>query len=242
MAQPTPYDRIFSFTNYATDNPSDPLPGNQVDAELNAAKQTLDELLANLALIQRDDTELANRTVGYDQLKSELYLGLDLTTIWSTGVHYTTRASVIYGSRLYRCLVEHTSGTFSTDLAAGKWYELLDLSAALIPALVVQSVTGSSGVVATDTDVVLVRRSAPSTTALTLPDAVAYQNRRLRVADLSTSITDHEITLTPNDLAQEIMGATSYVIRSNPSSKAGVTLHAVEDPADATNAIWIVAP
>ncbi len=74
MPQPTPYDRQFNFQNQQAQTPTDPLPADDLDAELNAIKITLDGLLANLALIQRDDGEVANETIGEDQLKPELAL------------------------------------------------------------------------------------------------------------------------------------------------------------------------
>lgn len=74
MPQPTAYDRQFNFQNQQALTPDDPLPANQVDAELNAVKITLDEILANLELIQRDDGDLANASVGEDQLAPDLAL------------------------------------------------------------------------------------------------------------------------------------------------------------------------
>ena len=63
MSQPTAFNRATSFTNYQALNPSDPLLGTAVDAEFNAVKATLDDVLTNLALLQRDDGELANESV-----------------------------------------------------------------------------------------------------------------------------------------------------------------------------------
>jgi len=76
MAQPTPYSRQHNFSLDETDNPSDPLPGNRVDLELNAIKQTLDDLLVNINLLQRDDGEVENRTIGMDQLTVEALTAL----------------------------------------------------------------------------------------------------------------------------------------------------------------------
>jgi len=42
-------------------------------------------------------------------------------TAWETSHLYTVGVDVSNSASTYRCLVEHTSGTFSTDLAAGKW-------------------------------------------------------------------------------------------------------------------------
>lgn len=49
--------------------------------------------------------------------------GIVLTTYvaWVTTTHYYPGDLVTNGGNYYRCLVDHTSGTFSTDLAAGKW-------------------------------------------------------------------------------------------------------------------------
>jgi hypothetical protein len=135
MAQPTPYVPSTSFTDYQTENPADPLPGDGVDVELALIKQTLDQILSNLALIQRDDTELANQTVGADQLKPELTLGLNQVTTWLTLTAYKIGNGVWYQSKLYRCLVAHTSNFFSTDLAADKWELIMDLDAAVNDAL-----------------------------------------------------------------------------------------------------------
>lgn len=72
MAQPTIYTRQYDFTAYQVTHVADPLPANQLDAELNAIKQTLDQLLANIALIQRDDGDLANESVGLEQLAESI--------------------------------------------------------------------------------------------------------------------------------------------------------------------------
>ena len=66
MGQPPTYTRQYNFNDFATTSPSTPLPGDKVDAELNAAKLTLDELNANIAKIQRDDGKLGNTVVHKD--------------------------------------------------------------------------------------------------------------------------------------------------------------------------------
>ena len=63
MAQPTAYTRQYNFTDYQSSSPADPLPADQVDAELNAVKLTLSEMRTNLGLLQRDDTKLATAAV-----------------------------------------------------------------------------------------------------------------------------------------------------------------------------------
>jgi len=134
MAQPTPYVRGFSFTDYQAVNPVTPLPGDKVDIELNALQQTLGQICANLALIQRDDGQLANLSVGAEQLKTSISFGINSATTWGVGVAYAIRDGVWYQNKLYICLVGHTSTVFATDLAAGRWSLILDLNTYLVQA------------------------------------------------------------------------------------------------------------
>lgn len=132
MAQPTQYDRQYSFTTLASTNPSEPYTGAQLDAEFNAVKVTLDELLANIALVQRDDGDLANQSVGPDQLAASLSIGINPPSQWATATAYSLYDTVFNGTVLYKCLEAHTSGTFSTDLAAEKWELLAEFDTATI--------------------------------------------------------------------------------------------------------------
>ncbi len=132
MAQPQPYVRRYNFTNFSTTYPSLQQPGTYLDAEFNAVKVTTDQIAANLKLIQRDDGQLGNQTVGVNQLKTEVTIGLNQPVAWTTGVSYAVNDTVVVNSTiLYRCLVAHVAGTFATDLAAGKWLALLDVTAAV---------------------------------------------------------------------------------------------------------------
>jgi len=129
VSQPPPYNRSFSFVNFQATNPSTPLPASPLEQEFNNAKATLDAVLANLVLIQRDDGALKNASVGLDQLKAEVPVGFNVPVVWTTATAYTANSSTVFnGAGFYRCLVSHTSGTFATDLAAGKWQLIADLS------------------------------------------------------------------------------------------------------------------
>lgn len=70
MAQPTAYDPAHEFVADEAALPS--LPGSELDIEFNALQTTLDQILANLVLIQRDDGALKNGVVTTDSLSSEL--------------------------------------------------------------------------------------------------------------------------------------------------------------------------
>jgi hypothetical protein len=131
MSQPPTYSRAFNFGDYQATNPSTPVPGNKLDEEFSRIKAVIDAIRANLALVQRDDTAIANESIGYDQLKAELDgFGFNPPSEWATSTNYVVRDTVFHDSSFYRCLVSHTSGTFATDLAAEKWALIADFTAA----------------------------------------------------------------------------------------------------------------
>ena len=133
MSQPVPYDPAYSFTDWQTLHPTLPSPGQSLDIEYGAIQITLDQILANLKLIQRDDTQIANATIGLAQLKPEVTVGFNAPQTWVTGHGYTLADTVFHTSSFYRCRVAHTSGTFATDLAALKWELIVDLAAVPVP-------------------------------------------------------------------------------------------------------------
>jgi hypothetical protein len=131
MAQPSTYNRQASFQDYQAASPSAPISGTDLDSEFNQVKITLDEILQNMALLQRDDGELANESVGNDQLAPALAIGFNSPTQWLTATDYTADTDTVFNdNKFYVCRETHTSGTFATDLAAVKWELLADLSTA----------------------------------------------------------------------------------------------------------------
>jgi len=131
MSAPTPYLLSFDFTSFQSANPTSPLPADRIEIEYNNLQVTTDGLIANLALIQRADGELANESVGVSQLRPEIAFGLNSVSNWTTATAYSSNDG-IYGPSpdnngiIYRALSPHTSGTFSVDLASGRWEELVD--------------------------------------------------------------------------------------------------------------------
>jgi len=139
MAQPLPYERDYDFQNFQSGHPSTPLPGDKVNAELDQVAATLDEVLARIALLQDDDTALKRGSVGYDQLAVGVSLGFEPPSAWLTATAYIVRDTVFQGAGFYQCLVSHTSGTFATDMAAGKWELLADFTSATADAEAAQA-------------------------------------------------------------------------------------------------------
>lgn len=134
VSQPTAYDRDSLngetyFTSFSTSYPTTQQEGNKLDQEFNAIALTLAQTLANLALIQRDDGELANDSVGRDQLASEVVTGINTPTTWAALTDYGVRDTVIVSAVWYWANTEHTSAAaFATDLASGYWETVFDFT------------------------------------------------------------------------------------------------------------------
>lgn len=127
MGQPPTYTRQYNFNDFATTSPSTPLPGDKVDAELNAAKLTLDELNANIAKIQRDDGKLGNTVVHKDAFDAGALALMNTGSMtprgsWSAGVSYAVSDLADFNNATYLATAAHTSASaFTTDLAASRW-------------------------------------------------------------------------------------------------------------------------
>jgi len=149
MAQPTPYVRQFDFSDHSAETPELPHSGTELDAEYNAIKTTLDQTLANLSVIQRDDTALANQSVGVPQLTADLLASLGMASYWATATAYAADDRVFYENAVYAALVAHTSAAdFATDLGAGNWQVLTDFSGDQF-----QSTSATSLIIATGTKI-----------------------------------------------------------------------------------------
>jgi hypothetical protein len=129
MTQPTPYAPSASFDEWADELG---LAGEALNVEFVDLKLTTDEILRSLVNMQRDDYGLKNRTVHLETLGSDViaYLARLASETWiprgnwATSTVYAVGDLVSQGSVTYVAAVAHTSGTFATDLAAGKWVAL----------------------------------------------------------------------------------------------------------------------
>lgn len=132
MPQPPAFVRQTSFTDHSEEQPSVPHSGVALDAEFNAVAATVAAVLANLLLIQRDDGALKNGVAGIEALSAGVLALINASSgitagAWVTAHAYTAGANwVSQGTGTYICAISHTSGTFATDLAAGKWVLIYD--------------------------------------------------------------------------------------------------------------------
>ena len=58
------------FTDHTTESPSDPQVGFKLDSEFDALNLTLNDIRSNLALLQRDDTTVANSSIHTEALSN----------------------------------------------------------------------------------------------------------------------------------------------------------------------------
>lgn len=111
----------------------------------------------------------------------------------------------------------HANGTVTTRLG-GVIRNFASLSVTAEP---IES-SASSISVAAGTDALVLNGASPTATAIALPP-VGSQSVELTIVDLSTSVTEHVITLTP-DGSEKIMGASTFTITSTAFDKARITL------------------
>lgn len=126
MAQPRDYIRQYNFNDFQATSPDEALPGNQLDAELNAVKLTLDDLNANIAKIQRDDGKLGNTSVHKDAFDQGALAIINSSFTprgdWATGRSYAVNDAIDFNGSTYVATVAHTSSAaFTTDDAADRW-------------------------------------------------------------------------------------------------------------------------
>lgn len=123
-----------------------------LDAEFANLQTSIASLIARLQAISRDDDALQDGIVTYESISAEVVTllgsaGFNVRGVWLTTTAYAIGDMVSNGTGTYVCAEAHTSGTFATDLAAGKWVLIFD-SATFSAADV--SFTPTGGVSATD--------------------------------------------------------------------------------------------
>lgn len=115
MSQPTPYTPNADFSQQEANNASGRSTVNTaaLDAEFAAIETTLDQTLANIQLLQRDDGQLKDTIVSVmalDQSVINLMGGWTLKGAWMTVTNYAVNDIVSSGEYTYVCLTAHQSG------------------------------------------------------------------------------------------------------------------------------------
>jgi len=116
------------------------------------------------------------------------------------------------------------------------WQALLSFGFTYVSGYSFQSVAGAAGVIVPTKSLVAIQRATPAATALALPAVIAQLGKPLQIADWSTAVVSHVITLTPSG-AETIMQRPSWALLSTPDQPAGITLY----PSPDLNG-WAIAP
>jgi len=134
MAQPSLLTRLIRYLDYQGAHPSAPFNGSDHDAEHDQIVTVVNQIRANLGLIQRDDTALKNASVHPDSLSTATKALIAATWtprgLWVTATAYVVGDLVQNSTTSYVCATAHTAGVFATDYAAGKWLILGETAAA----------------------------------------------------------------------------------------------------------------
>ena len=128
MSYPQPPEIATSYTAVEQALGNGSLPGQEFDVDLAAIRASITAIIEFLKTSIRSDGRLNNGSVSSDTLASSLIIGFDAPAPWMTATAYTTSSTVFQGYGFYLCVTAHTSGTFATDLASGRWVLLADLT------------------------------------------------------------------------------------------------------------------
>lgn len=164
MAQPTRFTITIDFSDEEANGVSgrSTVRTSGLDALFSALKDTTDQICTNLALIQRDDGHLLDEVVEISSLSTQVLALLSSTAWvvrggWVTTTVYAVGDLVLQGGIVYVCMVAHSSGTFATDLAAGKWGQVTANATAattvFAPTGTISAVTVQSAIVELDNEV-----------------------------------------------------------------------------------------
>lgn len=128
MAQPTAYVPQTDFSNDEAANQGgrSTVRTANLDTEFLNIAATLTGVLVNLSLNQRDDGQIRDQRVTVAALSTAVValftsIGVIVRGAWLTATAYAVKDIVVQNTNTYICGTAHTSGTFATDLAAGKW-------------------------------------------------------------------------------------------------------------------------
>ena len=128
MTFPTKPQNPYDYVTFQAGNPATPLPANQVASDFASHKASNDAIIEFQKLVQRSDGRLNNGSVRPETLSAGTVALIGKWTPrgnWLTATVYAVNDLVTQSNNLYVCIVAHTSGTFASDLAAGKW-QLID--------------------------------------------------------------------------------------------------------------------
>lgn len=135
MAYPKPPQVSTSYTAKERELGDGSLPGQELDVDFANFQGSIEDLIGFLRGFTRADGQLANGSVGAEQLSSDLAIGFEPPSPWETGVSYSPGETVFHQNKFYMCEIAHTSSDFQVDFDAGRWRLLADFTEELQDAI-----------------------------------------------------------------------------------------------------------
>lgn len=239
MPQPTrftpPYD--FSAAGVAQ--------GNKFDVTFQAIKTTLDQIISNLALIQRDDGLLKNGSVHTDSLTKGLFAMIaagegEPRGNWLAGEFYRAKDTVAQGGQSHLCAFDHyASNSFANDSASGAWLLLQSVGSLVSAVSTTLTPTGSVGstnvqnaIAELDAEKATLAGSsgqafsvAPATAATHAAQLKQAQDNSLRFLAAAGTGNAMTATLTPSALSALVDGMELFVRAPGSNTVVSPTLN-----------------
>lgn len=133
MADPTGFNQSYDFSDFQDDNPSTPLPAEQVDIQLADIETSITSLRSAIMDIRRSDGALQNGIVTVDSLAASFSVGFTLRGDWADATDYVIGDGVAYDTSFYKAKSSHTSAPATRpDLDASTWEFLFTFEAIAI--------------------------------------------------------------------------------------------------------------
>jgi hypothetical protein len=151
LADPTKYQRSFSFSGYQATNPTKPLPGPSVDNEYENIELSLNGSIDAIKDVRRSDGALKNGIVTADSLSPSLSIGFTFEGVWTLGETYSTGDGVIHENTFYSARMQNVATALNApDVDPATWTELFSLDDIVVAgALSMPVFTGSGDGVST---------------------------------------------------------------------------------------------
>ena len=169
MALPDKPQIDYSYTGFAAGLGDGSFPGTQLDNDLIGLVDAVSETIDFVGAVIRDDGQLQNGVVKKASLDSSLSLGVAPPRPWVTTRAYVVDETATINNSIYICVVAHTAGVFASDLGAGFWGLIAELTvpAAISDGTVTEAKHATGGVstrALTDGSVTTVKLGAASVT------------------------------------------------------------------------------
>lgn len=225
MAYPTVYARQFDFQSYQNANPTRPLPGDKVNADLNEIVTSIDEIVTFLQGVTRADGELANGSVTVDTLDTTLAAAvgdlaslaevqalIDAAEAASTSAVSSAAEAVVSASDAF----DSATAASASEIAAAA----SAVAAAASAASLTDATTTVSGKVELATDAEAIAKT--DTVRAITPSNLAALGSSATFAGLVELATDAE-AVTGTDTARAVTAANVTARLAAPGAIGGTT-------------------